>query len=115
MKTIELLELYKSEILENLNEHACMFKLIGTSGKYGGVDETPRYYNVGGYDKEKNIIKFRSTQKNTLGFDIFIKPEHRENPFFWERLKLDNKTVWKWFKEVRTEFLKEYHPTISTL
>jgi len=115
MKTIELLELYKSEILENLNEHACMFKLIGTSGEHGGVDETPRYYNVKGYDKEKNIIKFRSTQKSTLGFDIFIKPEHRENPFFWERLKLDNQTVWQWFKEVRTEFLKEYHPTISTI
>lgn len=113
MKTEQLLEKYKSEILEKLNDHANMYKLIGSSGKYGGVDETPRYYNIAGYDKENNLIKFRSTQTNRLGFDIFIKEEDRKDPHFWTKLKMNNSVIWEWFKKTRTNFLIDEHPTID--
>jgi hypothetical protein len=113
MKTIELLENYKAEILEKLEQHVEMFKLIGHDGSRTGVNESPRYYNVGGFDEEFNTIKFRSTQSSKLGFDIYIKEEDRKHPAFWQRLKLDNQVIWNWFKEVRTNYLIENHPTVD--
>lgn len=109
----ELLRKYENEILENLENHACLYKTIGSSGKFGGVDETPRYYNISEYNEDKNVLEIRSTQNSSLGFDIYIEEEDRQDKYFWIKVRNENNKNWEWFKKLRTNYLIDYHPTID--
>tara|TARA_R100000995_G_scaffold16783_1_gene6656 strand:+ start:10717 stop:11118 length:402 start_codon:yes stop_codon:yes gene_type:complete len=104
---LEDVQRYEREILLALDEHANMFKLIGSSGKWGGVNETPRYYNI--HDLEDNMLQFRSTQKHGLGFSIPLKGDDIRD----DNELLDYSDIWEWFKKLRTNFLIDYHPTID--
>jgi hypothetical protein len=98
---LNVIKKYEAKILEGLNDHCIMFKLIGTP------TESPRWYNVYEYDKENKVLKIRSTQK-PLGFDVEISEEDDE------LMRHGNFTdAWAWFRELRTKFLAENHPTIN--
>jgi len=104
---LKTLKRYEREILLALDEHANMFKLIGTDGKFGGANETPRYYQI--HVLKDNVIQFRSTQKHNLGFSIPLKGDDIRD----DNYLMDYSDIWEWFKKLRTNFLIDYHPTID--
>ena len=84
-----------------MHEVCNMFMLIGSPR------ETPRYYNFGGFDRDKNTIKIKSTQNSNLYFIINID----EN--LLEDLRFEVSEFWQQFKEYRTKFLLNNYPTIN--
>lgn len=95
-----ILEKYKEEILAGLNTHCETFKIIGTEL------ETPRYFNFESF--EARVLRFASSQNMRLYFDVLISIDDELEV---ERLTTDE--IWQWFKEVRTNFLIDNHPTID--
>ena len=92
----------KKELNEKMHEICNMFMLKGTPR------ETPRYYNFGGFDKEKNTLKIKSTQNSNLFFTIDCK----NLDYNLLRFSPCNE-FWQQFKEYRTKFLLNNYPTIN--
>lgn len=103
---IKTLEANKEAILNQLNEVSNMFKLVGFP------EETPRYFNFEKFDEETNKIYFCSSQRSKLKFWVTLNPETM-GEHFADRLSVSSSDVWKWFKQVRTNFLIDNHPTID--
>lgn len=101
-----ILTIYKDAIEEQLHKMCQTFCLIGFP------HESPRWVNVNKLYKEddKFILQFKSTQCS-LGFNIYISENH------YNRLEtfILSDYLWDDFKTFRTEFLKEYYPTIKTI
>ena len=99
---MEILEKYKEQILEKFEQHCQVFKLIGSP------EESPSYYNIGRFDKENYTQRFESTQNSKLFFDIEI-----EGGDYRDFYHMDTNEAWQWFKQVRTNYLIDNHPTID--
>jgi|TARA_R110000822_G_scaffold214128_1_gene349238 hypothetical protein len=101
MKKINYITPIQKQLNEKMHEVCNMFMLIGSPR------ETPRYYNFGGFDRDKNTIKIKSTQNSNLYFIINID----EN--LLEDLRFEVSEFWQQFKEYRTKFLLNNYPTIN--
>jgi len=86
----------KSQLEKELNIIANIYKVIGTPL------ETPRYFNFRNFNEDTKVLIIGSTQ-NSLAFEI-------QTNFKW----VDVNDFWAQFKEFRTDYLKENHPTIET-
>lgn len=102
-----LIEIIKTHILPRLDHWAITFKMIGNGGS-----ETPRYSQLL-QDSEGNVI-LGSTQ-NYKHFYSLIEDIPKDDYLFLSKCSdfLTN-DVWRIYKEERTIFLKENHPTIKT-
>lgn len=86
----------KSELDKNMHIHCGVFCTIGTP------NETPRYYNFGGFDIETKVLTIASSQSSRLFFRVQTAFDYVDCTEFWQQ-----------FKEYRTKFLQENYPTIS--
>tara|TARA_R110001632_G_scaffold46402_1_gene117811 strand:- start:12588 stop:12884 length:297 start_codon:yes stop_codon:yes gene_type:complete len=89
----------KTALDDAMHLHCNGFMLLGSPS------ETPRYYNVKGYDYESKHLTIFSTQKSGLFFTI--------DASILEIGYFDVSEFWTQFKEYRTAFLLENYPTIS--
>jgi hypothetical protein len=100
METIRDNKELTSKILDALDEWAVTFKVIGFPR------ETPRYSQLMKHEGKFYLI---STQKSTLMHEIKGLTEE-ENDFIDE---MDHNQRWNEYKEMRTRFLLDNHPTID--
>ena len=90
----------KNQLDEAMHLHCNGFMLLGSP------NETPRYYNVKGFDSKTETLTICSTQKSDLFFEIDCKGLDFSK--FWAS------DFWAQFKEYRTAFLLQNYPTISS-
>jgi len=109
---LNTLEANKETILKGFNNVCNTFKVIGSDGTRGGVNETPRYFNFNEYDEATNRIYFASSQNTDLFFWVELDPE-TFGKNFKNLINISGGEVWEWFKKVRTNFLIDNHPTIE--
>jgi hypothetical protein len=86
--------------LAALEQWTITFKIMGNGG-----DETPRYAQLMMKEDDKYVL--HSTQKK-LFYDLGLTRE--ENRFL---IDMDTDTLWREWKEARTNYLLKNHPTIS--
>lgn len=91
----------KKQLNDAMHETCQIYMVIGNNG-----NETPRYYNYGGYENGK--LKIQSTQKSELFFTIDIPKE-----LDIEYLYIEFRDFWQQFKEYRNNFLATNYPTIN--
>lgn len=85
-------------LLPVLEQWVITYKLIGSE------DETPRYSQL---MRKDGVFVLKSTQKN-LFYELDLSPQQIAMLEF-----SDGNTVWQWWKEQRTKYLLENHPTLS--
>tara|TARA_B110000503_G_scaffold137614_1_gene222155 strand:+ start:2104 stop:5778 length:3675 start_codon:yes stop_codon:yes gene_type:complete len=113
---IELLKIKNNKPLLNkiqatLNEWCRMYVVIGSNNPY--AQETPRYSQIG-YDHDTKKWKLYSTQKNLYYFiENLTNEEENFLMTMHYRYREGNNKLWNQYKEIRTEFLLEYFPTID--
>lgn len=99
LKDTEKLTVLLPKLLPVLEQWCITYKLIGSQ------DETPRYSQLLPLDGENYVLK--STQKR-----LFYELDLSEAENFL-LINTDTKTLWAWWKDQRTKYLLENHPTIS--
>ena len=99
MKNTVIPECIISKAIAALDLWACHFKVIGSR------DETPRYAQL--MVDDNGVFALRSTQKK-LFYDLHLTDA--ENEFLTH---MDFQKRWNTWKEIRTAYLLENHPTIS--
>ncbi len=95
-------ETYYKQALEQLEVYCNTFKLMGTER------ETPRYSQLFLEENDKGyILKLKSTVSNVY-YDVceFIEETDFDEFYF-------NDNSWATWKEIRTQYLLENHPTIN--
>ncbi len=94
------LESAKEKMIEQLDLWCGMYKIIGSKG------ETPRYSQIlrsgFGLDGDYQL-------KSTISGVCYKLELTKEE----ERALDEHEDTWAWWKSIRTEYLKENHPTIS--
>lgn len=96
----------KGKFLSALNQWANDFKIIGDGG-----NETPRYSQIMRHPETDEIV-LKSTQK-LLFYEVDLTEKEREYMNMVQRHEYTE--LWNEWKGIRTNFLKQNHPTIPTI
>lgn len=90
---------YNEEFLKGLNKHLFLYTSIGFS-----TAESPMWFQYRGWDRERNVLEFKSSQRS-LGFEI---PLHKED----EGEYINFEKTYEHFKKLKYSHIQEKFPTV---
>ena len=86
----------QKEFIDKLAHHCVVYKLMGS-----GSNESPMWYQLSEIDRDKNLLIFRSSQRQSLWFSI---------PFNWDGEPFNE--LYDKYKYLKYKYIQENEPTI---
>ena len=98
----DTLKKYTPQFIEELEFHCCRFKILGLCNP-----ESPKWIQYRGIDRENNLIKFASSQRSAIGFNIPIDPNDLDT------FAGNSSKVYDYFRSIKYSHIQTNHPTIK--